>query len=102
MNAIDTEVAIIGGGIVGTAAALFLRSAGIPVVLLEAARCGAKASGINYGGVRRQGRSLDQLPMAARANALWADLPGLIGTDGEYRRSGHLKVARTEQDLAEL
>ena len=34
---IDTEVAIIGGGIVGGSAALFLRRLGVPVVLLEAA-----------------------------------------------------------------
>jgi len=102
MEIIDTEAAIIGGGIVGASAALFLRRRGVPVVLLEAAACGAKASGVNYGGVRRQGRPLAQMPLTQRAHALWGDLPGLIGTDGEYQRSGHLKLAYTEADLAEL
>jgi sarcosine oxidase subunit beta len=102
MEIIDTEAAIIGGGIVGASAALFLRRRGVPVVLLEAAACGAKASGVNYGGVRRQGRPLAQMPLTQRAHALWTDLPGLIGTDGEYQRSGHLKLAYTEADLAEL
>ncbi|QEI06345.1 FAD-binding oxidoreductase [Pigmentiphaga aceris] len=97
-----TEVAIIGGGIVGGSAALFLRKRGIDVTLLETAVCGAKASGVNYGGVRRQGRAVDQLPLARRAHALWAELPALIGTDGEYVRAGHLKLARNEEDLALL
>jgi sarcosine oxidase subunit beta len=99
---IDTEVAIIGGGIVGASAALFLRRRGVPVALLEAGACGAKASGVNYGGVRRQGRPPGQMPLARRAHRLWGELSSLIGTDGEYVRSGHLKLAYTAADLAEL
>ncbi len=99
---IETEVLIIGGGIVGASAALFLRRRGLPVILLDMGACGARASGVNYGGVRRQGRPLAQMLLTARAHELWGQLPGLIGTDGEYVRSGHLKLARTEQDLDEL
>lgn len=99
---IETEVAIIGGGIVGASAALFLRRQGVPVVLLEAALCGAKASGVNYGGVRRQGRGLEQMPLTRRAHELWGQLPELIGIDGEYVRSGHLKLACSDADMALL
>lgn len=99
---IDTEVAIIGGGIVGGSAALFLRRQGVPVVLLEAALCGARASGVNYGGVRRQGRGLEQMPLTRRAHELWGQLPELIGIDGEYVRSGHLKLAASASDMALL
>ncbi|WP_191578380.1 NAD(P)/FAD-dependent oxidoreductase [Achromobacter insolitus] len=102
MERIDTEVAVIGGGIVGGSAALFLRRLGVPVVLLEAALCGAKASGVNYGGVRRQGRGIEQLPLTRRAHELWGQLPALIGIDGEYVRSGHLKLATSDADLALL
>ncbi|ARP84127.1 FAD-dependent oxidoreductase [Bordetella genomosp. 8] len=102
MQALRTEVAIIGGGIVGASAALFLRRRGVPVVLVDAGACGAKASGVNYGGVRRQGRPLAQMPLTQRAHELWADLRGLIGTDGEYQRCGHLKLAYTDADMAEL
>lgn len=102
MERVNTEVAIIGGGIVGGSAALFLRKKGIPVVLLEGALCGAKASGVNYGGVRRQGRSVEQMPLSRRAHQLWGDLQSLIGTDGEYVRSGHLKLARNADDMAAL
>lgn len=102
MSSVATEVAIVGGGLVGCSAALFLRKHGVPVVLLEASRCGSKASGVNYGGVRRQGRGVDQLPMSMRAHEIWQDIASLIGTDGEYVRSGHLKLARTAADFAEL
>ena len=99
---IDADVAIIGGGIIGASAALFLRRAGLSVVLLERGLCGAAASGVNYGGVRTQGRAVAQLPLSLRARALWARLPELIGIDGEYVQSGHLKLARSEADLHKL
>ncbi len=99
---IATDVAIIGGGIMGASAALFLRRMGLSVVLVERDLCGSRSSGVNYGGVRRQGRPLSQLPLSQRAHGLWAQLPQLIGIDGEYLRSGHLKIARSEADLAAL
>ncbi|MEP7298617.1 MAG: FAD-dependent oxidoreductase [Burkholderiales bacterium] len=99
---LDADVAIIGGGIVGASAALFLRRVGLSVVLLERGLCGAAASGVNYGGVRTQGRAIAQLPLSLRARALWARLPELIGIGGEYAQSGHLKLARSEADLHKL
>jgi sarcosine oxidase subunit beta len=99
---ITTDVAIIGGGIAGAAAALALRRMGMSVLLLERGFCGAQASGVNYGGVRRQGRPPEQIPLSQRAHAIWQRLPQTIGIDGEYVRSGHLKLARSEADLAAL
>lgn len=102
MEKIVSDVAIIGGGIMGASAALALRQMGFTVTLLERDFCGSRSSGVNYGGVRRQGRPLTQLPLAQRAHAIWSRLPELIGIDGEYQRSGHLKMARSEADLASL
>lgn len=99
---LSTDVAVIGGGIVGASAALALRRMGIGVALLDKGWCGAQASGVNYGGVRRQGRPVEQLPLAMRAHAIWRRLADEIGIDGEYIRSGHLKLARTESDLTAL
>lgn len=98
----EVDVAIVGGGIVGASAALALARAGRRVALLERDFCGSHASGVNYGGVRRQGRPLVQLPLSQRAHGIWARLPELIGIDGEYQRSGHLKLARSLDDLAAL
>ena len=99
---LQTDVAIIGGGIVGSSAALALRRMGASVVLLERDLCGSRSSGVNFGGVRRQGRSLSQLPLTQRAHRIWGRLPELLGTDGEYVRSGHFKIARSEADMASL
>jgi sarcosine oxidase, subunit beta len=97
-----TEVAIIGGGLMGSSAALALRRQQCSVALLEQGWCGAQASGVNYGGVRRQGRAALQLPLAQRAHAIWKRLPEVIGSDGEYVISGHLKLARSDADMAVL
>ena len=80
----DFDVAIVGGGIVGASAALALRRHGKSVVLLERDVCGSRSSGVNYSGVRRQGRSLVQLPLSQRAHEIWGRLPAVIGIEGEY------------------
>ena len=99
---IEVDAVIIGGGIVGASAALFLSQAGRRVALLERDFCGSHSSGVNYGGVRRQGRPLSQLPLSQRAHDIWGQLPQLIGINGEYQRSGHLKLARSLSDLHAL
>ncbi|HEY0202284.1 MAG TPA: FAD-dependent oxidoreductase, partial [Burkholderiaceae bacterium] len=99
---VDTDVVIVGGGIVGASAALALRRKGMAVVLLERDLCGSRSSGVNFGGVRRQGRAIAQLPLAQRAHEIWGRLHALIGIDGEYVRSGHFKLARSEADMESL
>jgi sarcosine oxidase subunit beta len=94
------DVLVLGGGIVGTSAALHLRKLGLSVILLERDRVGQRASGVNFGGVRQQGRALRELPLSRRARKLWADLPALIGIDGEFTVGGHLRLGRSEQDMA--
>ncbi|GFM59971.1 FAD-binding oxidoreductase [Pseudomonas cichorii] len=98
----ETDALIIGGGIVGASAALMLALKGKRVALLERDFCGSHSSGVNYGGVRRQGRPLSQLPLSQRAHQIWGSLRELIGNNGEYVRSGHLKLARNEQDMNAL
>ena len=72
----SVDVAIIGGGIVGASAALALRRMGLSVMLLERDACGSRSSGVNYGGVRRQGRPLTQLPLALFGGRLNCALGG--------------------------
>ncbi len=99
---VDADVAIIGGGTAGCAAAVALRRKGMSVVLLEKRRCGAAASGVNFGGVRQQGRHLAELPLSRRARPLWDAMSETLGEDVEFVASGHIKLARSEGDLAEL
>lgn len=102
MSLTHCEVAIVGAGLIGGSAALALARAGVDCTLIERGVPGAAASGVNFGGVRRQGRAPVQLALAARAHEIWPRLSELVGTDGEYVRSGHLKLARTQQDLQAL
>jgi sarcosine oxidase, subunit beta len=96
------DVAIVGGGIAGCAAACALRTAGMSVVLLEKTLCGAGASGVNFGGVRQQGRHLAELPLARRSRPLWDGLAARLGEDVEFVASGHIKLARSAADMADL
>lgn len=102
MSLIEVDVVVVGGGIVGSSAALNLARGGQRVALVERDFCGSHSSGVNYGGVRRQGRTLVQLPLSTRAHAIWGQLRDWIGVDGEYTRSGHLKLARSDADFAAL
>jgi sarcosine oxidase, subunit beta len=96
------DVAIVGGGIVGTASAFFLRQRGLSVVLLERGLVGQQASGVSFANVRRQGRFLPQLPLAHRSRDIWGRLPELIGHDAEFVATGHIRVAYDEKSAASM
>lgn len=87
-----TDVIVVGGGIVGSTAAFFLRRRNRTVTLIERGLVGQQASGVNFGNIRRQGRYLAQLPLANRARDIWGRLPELIGDDCEFLAKGHLRV----------
>jgi sarcosine oxidase, subunit beta len=92
MSANKADVIIVGGGFMGAASAFFLRKRGLSVILLERGLIGRQASGTNFGNVRRQGRPVEQLPLANRSRAIWGKLKELIGEDVEFLQSGHLRV----------
>ncbi len=94
------DVLVLGGGLVGCSAALHLRQRGARVAVVEKNQLGAAASGVNFGGVRRNGRKLPELDLARRALEIWKRLPELVGNDCEYAVTGHLKVARSDDDMA--
>jgi sarcosine oxidase subunit beta len=98
----QADVIVVGGGIMGAAAAFFLRQRGRSVILLERDLIGQAASGTNFGNVRRQGRYLHQLPLSNRSRDIWLRLPELIGEDCEFLQSGHLRVCYTPEQAGKV
>src|SRR5690606_18270485 len=93
-----TDVLVLGGGVIGTATAFFLRLMhGRSVTLLERELVGRQASGTNFGGVRRQGRTPQQMPIAHRALRTWGRVRELLGEDLEFRPYGHLRVCYSQE-----
>src|SRR5436305_15272596 len=84
MRTIQHDVAIIGGGLVGTWTAYFLRKRGHSVAVIEKGAVGSQASDVNFGNVRLEGRHPSEVPLALRAHALWEQIADLIGESCEF------------------
>ncbi|MCE7028864.1 NAD(P)/FAD-dependent oxidoreductase [Jiella avicenniae] len=96
------RVVIVGGGLMGAAAAFFLARRGVAVTLLERGRVGHAATNASFGNIRRQGRYLPQMPLAHRSRALWGEAAGLLGEDVEFRATGHVRLAFDAEAMADM
>jgi glycine/D-amino acid oxidase-like deaminating enzyme len=96
----ETEVVIVGGGIVGASTALFLAQKGIPVVVCEKGATGEEQSSRNWGWVRKMGRDPREMPLMIRAQQIWDELPSIIGADPGFRRHGITYFCDEEKDFA--
>ncbi len=116
---VDTQVAVIGAGITGTATALWLARAGIDARVLEARSVAAGASGRNGGfiayGTTASYSNVIQRYGREQARRLWAFtinnhdlLKSLIeeleqiGWSCSYRRNGSIKLALSELELEQV
>ena len=99
---VDTDVMVIGGGIVGLATAYYLAKRGRRVAVLERSTFGFEASGRTAAGVRQQGRDLRELPLAMASVALWADLDDELQDQTYYRRSGNIFIAVSADEMAKF
>ena len=93
MRTIHCDVAIIGGGLVGTWTAYFLRKRRRSVAVIEKGAVGSQASGVNFGNVRLQGRHPSEFPLALRAMEQWERIEKLIGERCEFSQCGHYYIA---------
>jgi len=93
-----TSVVIIGGGIVGSFAALTLAERGIPVVLCEKGYIACEQSSRNWGWCRQAGRDEREMPLIVQSLQLWRDLNRVTEADTGFRECGVLYVGESNAD----
>src|SRR3954451_1455933 len=80
----ETEVAIIGGGLIGCMTAYYLRRRGRRVMVLERGLVGGESSGVSFGSLRLQGQLGAGLALALRAQGLWERAETELGARLEF------------------
>ena len=93
------DVVIIGGGVIGICAALFLRRHGQSVFVCEKGRVAGEQSSRNWGWIRQQGRDPDELPIMMEANRLWQDLNAQLDCDIGLRQGGIVYFSDSDSEL---
>jgi glycine/D-amino acid oxidase-like deaminating enzyme len=94
------DVVVVGGGIVGVSAALWLAKKGVSVALCEKGRIGGEQSSRNWGWCRTMGRELAEIPLAIESMRLWGRMNQEVGAETGFRRSGIIYLCENEGDVA--
>jgi sarcosine oxidase subunit beta len=96
------NVVIVGGGIVGLAAAYYLRDRGVDVVICERSSVGSGSTPRAVGGIRAQFSTPPNVRLSLAAMEVWSDFEELFGESIGYRKNGYLFLAREEETAARL
>ncbi|PWL18391.1 FAD-dependent oxidoreductase [Falsochrobactrum shanghaiense] len=96
------DAIIVGGGLFGVSTAYFLAKAGWSVLLIDRGFIGAASSGANFGGLRLQGRALEQYPLSLLAQQYWERFQEEFGSPCEYERNGMIYFAHSDKGREKL
>ncbi|GHB46694.1 D-amino-acid oxidase [Pseudovibrio japonicus] len=96
----QTDILVIGGGIIGISTAYYLAKMGVKVTVCEKGCVAGEQSSRNWGAVRQQGRDPAELPIMIEANLLWRNLAVETGEDLGFRQHGLSHLAETEEALS--
>ena len=109
----DTDVLIVGGGIVGCSLAYFLAREGTDVLVIDRFDLNTQASGTNAGSLHvqmmsffamegdweRYARLEEKLPLYFAGSRMWRELERELGIEAEVKSGGGLMVAETDDQL---
>jgi glycine/D-amino acid oxidase-like deaminating enzyme len=107
----SADVAIVGGGLMGSAAAYYLAKGGVDVAVLERGSANREASGSNAGSLHLQiyihphfpedwiERIRPSIALMREAAKGWATMESELGTDCGIRLGGGLWVAETSDEM---
>src|ERR1700734_1310024 len=93
-----TGVVVIGGGIIGTFAALTLAGRGLSLGLLGKGYIAGDQSSRNWGWCRQAGRDAREMPLIVQSLQLWRDMNRSTEFDVGFRQCGVLYVGESESD----
>ena len=96
------DVVIIGGGIIGVSAALFLAQKGVSVVLCEKGHIAGEQSSRNWGWCRKMARDPREIPLVIESLRLWERMNETVEAETGFRTCGIMYLGETEADLARL
>ncbi|HTR59071.1 MAG TPA: FAD-dependent oxidoreductase [Casimicrobiaceae bacterium] len=88
------DTVVVGGGVMGAAAALRLAEGGMRVALCEARQLGMGASGVNAGTLSIQTKRVPLIPYAVRGYELWKQAGDAVG----FKETGSLTLAYNESE----
>ncbi len=96
----QTDVVIIGGGIIGVSTALFLAEKGIAVTLCEKGQIGGEQSSRNWGWCRTMGRDANEIPLALESLRLWRGMNQRTHRETGFRQPGIMYLCESEKEVA--
>ena len=98
----QSDVVIIGGGIIGVSAALELARKGVSVTLCEKGYVAGEQSSRNWGWCRQAGRDEREMPLITESLRLWRNMEASVEADIGFTQCGTLYVGDSEKDRAEF
>jgi glycine/D-amino acid oxidase-like deaminating enzyme len=96
------DVVVVGGGIIGTSAALSLAEQGVSVTLCEKGHIAGEQSSRNWGWCRKMGRDPRELPLIVESLRLWHGMNERVGAETGFRRPGIMYLAENQAELGQL
>src|SRR5690606_41995643 len=93
------DVVVIGAGIIGVCASLYLAERGLRGVLCGKGKVAGEQSSRNWGWVRTTGRDSREMPLILEAQRHWDLLSDRTGVDVGLRRPGRAYHAGTEKHV---
>ena len=95
----EADVVVIGGGIVGTSAALYLAERGLKVVLVEKGHIAGEQSSRNWGWVRQADRDPREFDLIREALRLWREFGAHGVGDTGFKETGIFFAAHKSEDI---